>query len=203
MSSYEAVGAYEEKKESSFTRTNLQKSRYIMTKKIIFYKLLLERLWSDEQFKNCFIADPKPILCEFGVTVPEFLKKIEVHEDKPNVRNYILPIKEQLERYNLQEGNLIIAQVIRQALADDALKAKLLQNSKAGIKEATGEDLPEDLTICFYEDTPTARHLVIPMNPDNEQLNGFQLEIVAGGIAFSILRQSQPYILGLIAIDKF
>ncbi|KAB8315415.1 NHLP leader peptide family natural product precursor [Tolypothrix campylonemoides VB511288] len=173
-----------------------------MTKEINFYKLLLERLWSDEQFKNCFIANPKPILCEFGVTVPEYLKTIEVFEDKPNVRNYILPIKEQLERY-AKEQNLIIAQVIRHALADDAFKAKLLQNPKAGIKEATGEDLPEDLTICFYQDTLTVRHLVIPMNPDNEQLNCSQLEMIAGGIAFPILKQPQPYILGLIAIDKF
>jgi hypothetical protein len=173
-----------------------------MTKRINFYKLLLERLWSDEQFKNCFITDPKPILCEFGVTVPELLKKIEVHEDKPKLRNYILPIKEQLERY-VEEQNLIIAQVIRHALADDAFKARLLYNSKAAIKEAIGEDLPEDLTICFYQDTPSVRHLVIPMNPDNEQLNDSQLDMVAGGIAFPILRQSQPYILGLIAIDNF
>jgi hypothetical protein len=95
-----------------------------MTKRINFYKLLLERLWSDEQFKNCFIAVPKPILCEFGVTVPEFVKKIEVHEDKPNLRNYILPIKEQLERY-MEEQNPIIAQLIRHALADDAFKGRL------------------------------------------------------------------------------
>ena len=173
-----------------------------MTKRINFYKLLLERLWSDEQFKNCFIAVPKPILCEFGVTVPEFVKKIEVHEDKPNLRNYILPIKEQLERY-MEEQNPIIAQVIRHALADDAFKARLLYNSKAAIKEAIGEDLPEDLTICFYQDTPAVRHLVIPMNPDNEQLNDSQLDMVAGGIDFPILRQPQPYILGLIAIDNF
>ncbi len=168
-----------------------------MTKRINFYKLLLERLWSDEQFKNCFIADPKPILCEFGVKLPEFLKKIEVHEDKPNLRNYILPMKEQLERYNLEEENLIIAQVIKQALADEAFKAKLFHNPKAGIKEATGEDLPEDITICFYEGTPTVRHLVIPMNPDNQQISDSQLEMVAGGIAFPILRQFQPYIFGL------
>jgi hypothetical protein len=80
---------------------------------------------------------------------------------------------------------------------------RLLYNSKAAIKEAIGEDLPEDLTICFYQDTPAVRHLVIPMNPDNEQLNCSQLEMIAGGIAFPILKQPQPYIVGLIAIDNF
>lgn len=164
-----------------------------MTNRINSYKALLERLWTDENFKNCFIADPKPILCEFGVNIPNFLEKIEVHEDGLNLRNYVLPIKEQLEKYKLEEQNPIIAQVIKQALVDEAFKIKLFQNPKTGIKEVTGSDVPENLTICFYEDTPTVRHLIIPMNPNNELLSNSQLEMVIGGIISSILSQSQPY----------
>lgn len=173
-----------------------------MTNRINSYKALLERLWVDENFKNCFIVNPKPILCEFGVKVPDFLEKIEVHEDGANLRNYVLPLTEQLEKYKLEEQNPIIVQVIKQTLADDAFKAKLFQNPKTAIKEVTGEDVPENLTICFYEDTLTVRHLVIPINPNNEQLSNLQLEMVVGGIASSILSQSQPYIIGVIALDN-
>jgi hypothetical protein len=72
--------------------------------------------------------------------------------------------------------------VLKRALTDDAFKARLLQNPKAAIKEATGEDLPEALTICIHEDTPTVKHLVIPVNPNNQELSDTELEMVAGGI---------------------
>ncbi len=173
-----------------------------MTNRINFYKVLLEELWANENFKNCFIADPIPILFEFGIEVLDFVEKVEVHEDTLNLRNYVLPIKEQPERY-MKVQNPIIAQVIKKTLADDAFKTKLLQNPKAGIKEVTGEDVREDLTICFYEDTLTVRHLVIPINPNNQQLNDSQLEMIDGGTTYLILSQPQPYIIGLITLDKF
>lgn len=161
------------------------------------YEALLERVWSDEDFKNRFIADPKPILAEVGSQVPDSVK-IEVHEDGPNLRNYVLPRKEQLERYNLESQNPIISKVLQQALADDAFKARLLKNPKAGIKEATGENLPDALTICFYEDTPTVKHLVIPVNSTNEELSESQLEMVAGGLASTTL----PIIAGLKPVPR-
>lgn len=163
------------------------------------YEALIERVWTDEDFKNRFIAHPKAILAEVGVKVPDSLVKVEVHEDGPNLRNYVLPRKEQLERYNLEGQNPIISQVIQQTLADDAFKARLLQNPKVCIKEATGEDVPDALTICFHEDTPTVKHLVIPANLTNEELSDSQLEMVAGGIAASI--PIEPSIMGFIAVD--
>ena len=130
--------------------------------------------------------------------IPDSLK-VEVHEDGPNLRNYVLPRKEQLERYNLEGQNPIISQVIQQTLVDDAFKARLLLNPKAGIKEVTGEDLPDAFTICFHQDTPSVKHLVIATNPINQELSESELEMVAGGIASPTL--IKPGIVGLIAVD--
>lgn len=99
----------------------------MMTNPLNSYEALLKRVWADEDFKKRFIADLKPILVEVGAKVPDSVK-VEVHEDGPDLRNYILPRKEHVERYNLEGQNPIINQVLQQALADEAFKAKLLQN---------------------------------------------------------------------------
>ena len=93
-----------------------------MTNPINSYEALLERIWADEDFKKGFIADPKPVLADAGVKVSDSSVKVEVHEDEPNLRNYVLPRKEQLKRYNLEGQNSIISQVIQKSLADDAFK---------------------------------------------------------------------------------
>jgi hypothetical protein len=40
----------------------------------------------------------------------------------------------------------------------------------------------DTLRICVYEDTPTVKHLVVPVNTANEELNELDLMMVAGGI---------------------
>ena len=62
----------------------------MMTNPINSYEALLERIWADEDFKKRFFADPKPILAEVGVKVPDSVK-VEVHENRPDWQNYILP----------------------------------------------------------------------------------------------------------------
>jgi len=87
----------------------------MMMNPINSYEALLERVWTDVDFKDRFIADPKPVLAEVGAMIPNPIK-VEVHEDSPDLQNYILPRKDQLGKYNLEGQNPIISQVLQQAL---------------------------------------------------------------------------------------
>lgn len=54
-----------------------------MTNHINSYEALLERVWANEDFKNGFIADPKPILAKIGAKVPDSVTA-ELHEASAN-----------------------------------------------------------------------------------------------------------------------
>ena len=184
-----------------------------MTNKLDSYQALLEQIWADEDFKNRFIAYPKAVLAEVGAQVPDSVK-VEVHESSPSLRNYVLLKKAQLEGANLAGEDPIVNQVLKKALDDDAFKAKLLENPKAAIKEVASIDLPEDLTICVYEDTSNVKHLVIPVNPNNEELGNLELEMVAGGKTVTEpsipqgpsipdIKLPQPGTMGMIATNQW
>lgn len=174
-----------------------------MTNQIESYEALLERVRVDENFKHRFITDPNAVLAEVGAKVPDSVR-VEVHEDGQYLRNYILLKKEQLEGFNLEEEP-IIGKVLQRALADDAFKNMLLKNPKAAIKEVTGEDVPDALNICFYEDTPTVKHLVIPANPVNEELSDSDLAMVAGGISLPSFGRllKPPIVMGFRGAGKW
>ena len=82
---------------------------------------------------------------------------------------------------DLEEIEPMAGKVMKLALADEAFKTKLLSDPKSAIAEAMGLTLPESLEIRVYEDTPTVKHLVLPVNPFNSELSDADLELVAGG----------------------
>ncbi len=49
----------------------------MMTNPINSYEAFIERVWTDEDFKNLFKRDPKLILAEVGVKVPDSSVKVE------------------------------------------------------------------------------------------------------------------------------
>jgi len=152
-----------------------------MNNQIKSYEDLLQQVWIDEDFKNRFITNPKAILAEIGVKIPDSVK-VEVHEDTLSLKHFVLPLKSKFQGDNMAEPEPAFAAVMQRAWDDESFKAHLLQNPKAAIKEVTGKEVPDTLTICVHEDTLILKHLVVPINIATEELNDLELMMVAGGI---------------------
>lgn len=62
------------------------------------------------------------------------------------------------------EDYLIIARVIALAWQDEAYKKRLLAHPVEVLREE-GLEVPKGMRVKVLEDTPTLRHLVIPVKP--------------------------------------
>lgn len=128
----------------------------------------LKKIWSDESFKNRLISNPKSVLAdEFGVVMPESIE-VEVHENTLSLEHYVIPVPgENLEEVmNLEKVDPVLGQLIRKAWSDKAFKAKLLKEPRSAVAEVTGTELPKSLEIRVYENTPTLKHVVLPIESD-------------------------------------
>lgn len=63
-----------------------------------------------------------------------------------------------------KEDYLIIAKVIALAWQDEAYKKRLLAHPVEVLREA-GLEVPEGMRVKVLQDTPTLKHLVIPVRP--------------------------------------
>jgi Nitrile hydratase, alpha chain len=170
-----------------------------MSNQTEIYQQLSQRLQSDEDFKNRFVSQPKSILTEMGVNIPDSVQ-VEVHEDTATVRNFVIPVKSADEDESIASNPLFRKAVVK-AYADESFKAQLLQNPKSAIAQLTGESLPQDLDICVHENTSTLRHLVIFVDSANEELSEAELESVAGGVATDKIKFPGP-LAGFITPTK-
>lgn len=142
---------------------------------------VIARVWSDESLKARLMDNPKAVLANYGLEFPSSVE-VQVHENTASLMNYVLPQASEIpEGVDLEEIEPVAGKVMKLALADEAFKAKLLSDPKAAIAEATNVSLPPSLEIRVYEDTPTVKHLVLPVNPATEELSDFELEAIAGG----------------------
>jgi Nitrile hydratase, alpha chain len=152
---------------------------------ITSFEALLGQISSDEDFKNRFMTDPKSVLTEMGVILPDSVEVV-AHENTSCVKNYILPLKSNFQRENFPQLDPSFEAIIKRAWDDEDFKSHLLHNPKAAIKEVTQKDVPEDLEIYIYEQTPNLKHLVFQTdfnfkNIGNTELSEEELEMVSGG----------------------
>jgi hypothetical protein len=165
-----------------------------MSDRIKSYEELSQRLQHDEEFKQRFLSDPKSMLTEIGVKIPDSVRII-VHEDSLLVRNFVIPVMSQGNDLNVSDP--LFKKVLQKAKDDENFKTQLLQHPKAVIEKFIGEDLPDSITICIHEDTPTLRNLVISTILSTEELTDQELEAVAGGVLENkILRKPTPGFVG-------
>ena len=71
-------------------------------------------------------------------------------------------------------------QVLAKAEEDGEFRARLLEDPKAAIKEASGISVPGSVSIHVLEDNATDYHLVLP--PAGRNLSDQEIGGVAGGI---------------------
>jgi hypothetical protein len=158
---------------------------------------VLERVWSDEALKNNLFNNPKQVLAEIGVKFSDSVT-VQVHENTSSLVNYILPDPSEIpEGTDLEKADPVAGKVIKQALSDETFKASLLLTPKQAIATSTGVKLPDDLDVRVYEDTSTVKHLVLPTNPADDELNDVELETIAGGRSKTPLLKNPPFNSGI------
>ena len=142
---------------------------------------VIAQVWSDESLKTKLLNNPKSVFADYGIEFP-YSVEVQVHENTSSLMNYVLPQAGEIpEGVDLEEIEPVAGKVMKLALADAAFKTLLLSDPKTAVAEATGLTLPMSLEIGVYEDTPTVKHLVLPVNPASEELSDFELEAIAGG----------------------
>ena len=69
--------------------------------------------------------------------------------------------------------------LVRKATEDEAFRARLLRDPKAGVQEALGVTLPDGFEVHVHEEGSSAAHLVLP---PSSRLGERDLQAAAGGV---------------------
>jgi hypothetical protein len=147
---------------------------------------LLNTVWSDAEFKQQFISNPKATLAQVGVTVDENVELTVLEENDKNLY-LVIPSPEVASTLDT-EGDLI-AQLIARAANDPALRAEMLADPKAVIARETGLVIPEESNVSVFEQTADKAYFVLPRpSADKDrELSQAELETVAAGGWFSAI----------------
>jgi len=68
------------------------------------YSEVIARAWKDEEFKKQLLDSPLAVLRDRGLHIPKGTKRIEVHQDKADIKHFVLLSKPSGQTEDVWEG---------------------------------------------------------------------------------------------------
>jgi len=148
---------------------------------------VFERAMTDESVRSWALTDPRGVVKEVGgVDLPANFKLVFV-DKKENVDGLVIipPAGRELNLGDVpDEDRRIFGPTLERAIRDPQFRALAVRDPRAAIKQASGADLPEHVTIQFYDQAPDVDLALVlpPTVPETAELNEQELATVAGGV---------------------
>jgi hypothetical protein len=140
-------------------------------------------LATNADFRAEYIANPKPILAQFGQVYPESTE-VTIVESKLNAIALIIGDENTYPPAQIASMPPQVAAVLKRSFVDSEFKSLLMNNPVEAIFLETGFRVPESTTVKTYE--TTTEHIYLPLvesaeETEQEELSDLELEQVAGG----------------------
>lgn len=91
-----------------------------------------------------------------------------------------------MSNWNMESLNQAIEQFKQRAARDTEFRALALKDPALAVKELTGTEVPEGITINVLESQGADLTIVLPpLKADADELDESELEMVTGGTSFS------------------
>lgn len=135
----------------------------------------IEKLWDNPEDAKKFEDNPKQFLIDNGEPVSDDVQ-VYAHIDTASDRSFVLPA----DKSEIPEDENDALSVVRKAMDDPTFKAKLKEQPKAAFAEE-GLQIPEDMSVTVFENTPSQLHIVLPVDPATTELSDADLENIPGG----------------------
>lgn len=139
---------------------------------------ILQRAWSDDAFRERLRREPRAVLAEHGVPLPD--AEIVVLEDGAGLVHLVLPAKAEEAADALPERSEPLARLVDRAASDTDLRQRLLAAPRATL-ESEGVELPPGVEIRAVENDARRVHLLIPERPDEGEVSDHELLEASGG----------------------
>lgn len=146
---------------------------------------LVQRVWSDESFRERLKRDPRAALAEAGMPVPDGTEVV-VLEDTPALAHLVLPrpATPDAAAPAPPADAPALQRVLARAVADAGFRERLAA-APADTLRAEGVPLPEGVEVRAVEDGAERAHLVLPCPPPEGEVGDEALLGASGGTVLS------------------